>query len=396
MIKQLYTLLFCLFAAVSISCSGENGNEPQLPDKPDNETPGGNGEIDYSKVDLEYDDGTNCIFHVKIAIDKEGWEMKDEEFFKTRLKTQWEKINERFNKLDKKNELKRNYIFVPDLEDIIVYENDADKSSHWNVHKKYAERVDFNKYQCMVSYDFVIQDFEIGKGGGCGDDGKGMSVILVINPGEANLNKFYDHLSESTNTVAAITHELGHFRGIWDLYVVNFSGDKNPINGQGFQAPRGVMNNNTYEPLEKCEWNEYELLCLNANLAKKKDRLYDECLWEYFTDNIEINITEKGTPVNRYIINIYKYGSGEINPEVFQTKSSGGSTLRMDARELFWHGTAKWQWYSMFLLEAVNPDTGHKGYSFLPYYEPHTQGLKDKSANPIEGKSTYKITIDIK
>lgn len=394
MIKQLYTLLFCLFAAVSISCSGDNDNEPQFPDKPESETPD-NGEIDYSKVGLEYDDGKNLIFHVKIAIDKEGWEMKDKEFFKTRLKIQWEKINERFNKLDKKKALKRNYIFVPDLEDIIVYENEANKSGNWSIATRYAQRIDLKKYQCMVSYDFVIQDFEVGNGGGCGDDGNGMSCILVINPGEENLNKFCDHLSESSNTVAAITHELGHFRGIYDLYLVNFGGANNPINGEGFQAPRGVMNNNTYEPLEKCEWNEYELLCLNANLSRKKYRLFDICLQDYFTDNLEINITEDGNPVSKYELNFYKYGSYKVESKVYKKQSAGGATARMNARELFWYGEAQWQWNLMYLIEAINPVTGHKGYHFLPFYEPHMQGLKDKSANPIEGNSTYKITIDI-
>lgn len=396
MIKQLYILFFCLFAAISISCSEDSGNEPQLPEEPGNEMPGdGTGEIDFSKVGLEYDDGTNCIFHVKIAIDKEGWEIKDETFFKKRLKTQWEKINERFNKLDKKGVLKRNYIFVPDLEDIIVYENEANESNGWNVAKKYPGRIDLNKYQCLVTYDFVIQPFEVGHGGGCGDDGNGMSCILVINPGEENLNKFCDHLSETSSTVAAITHELGHFRGIYDLYLVNFNGKNNPINGEGFKAPDGIMNSNTYAPLEECEWNEYELLCLNANLARKKYRLYDICMQEYFADDLKINVTEKGTPVKRHVLNFYKYGDYEVETKVYKTQSAGGSTACMDARKLFWYGDAQWQWNTMYLIEAVNPDTGHKGYRFLPFYEPHTQGLKDKSANPIQGKSIYKITIDI-
>ena len=394
MIKRVYILLFCLFALASISCSSDKDNEPWLPEEPEKET-SGSEEIDYTKVGLEYDDGTNCIFHVKIAIDKEGWEMKDAEFFKTRLKAQWEQINERFNKLDKKEELKRNYIFVPDLEDIIVYENEADKSGGWNVVTNYKNRINLNKYQCLVTYDFVIQDFEIGKGGGCGDDGNGMSCILVINPGKENLNKFYDHLSESSNTVAAITHELGHFRGIYDLYLVNFAGSNNPINREGFRAPRGVMNNNTYESLEKCEWNEYEILCLNANLARKKYRLYDICLRDYFTDNLEFNISENGNPVKRYKLNFYKYGSYKVEPEVYKVQSADGATARMDARELFWYGKEQWQWHLMYLIEAVNPDTGRKGYRFLPFYEPHMQGLKDKSENPITGKSTYKITIDI-
>ena len=72
-----------------------------MTEKPGTDNPGGNGEFDPGKVGLEYDDGTNIAFQVKLAVDKEGYDMRDLEFFKSRLKIQWEAINERFNKLDK-------------------------------------------------------------------------------------------------------------------------------------------------------------------------------------------------------------------------------------------------------------------------------------------------------
>lgn len=144
---------------------------------------------------------------------------------------------------------------------------------------------------------------------------KGMSNILVINPNEENVDKFYDHFDETkAKTIASITHELGHFRGIWDLYVVNFNGKNNPINGKGFRAPDGIMNDNTYGTLEECYWNEYELLCLNANLSKKEYRLWDSCMWEYFTDLIEVSVTEDNKPVDGFKLNFYKYESGKSIP----------------------------------------------------------------------------------
>lgn len=386
------------FSLTASACSGDDdpANEPPKEENPQEgeDEGGGNGEIDYSKVGLEYDDGENLIFHVKIAIDKEGASMRSMDYFKENLKKQWDDINVRFNALDKKNELKRNYIFVPDLDGIIIY-NYEDADSHWSVPSDYASQIDFNKYQCLVAYDFVVQEGE--GGGGCGDDGKGMANILVVNANKSNIGKFYDHFQSSANTVAAITHELGHFRGIWDLYVINLNGSNNAVNGQGFQAPDGVMNNNTYGPIEEVYWNEYEILCLNACLARKEYRLFDTCLWEYFPDNIEVHVTEGGQDVkdgfklNFYAIENYKIDTTTDRPQ----KTAALSTLRMDARDLFWYGDAYWQWTPMFLLEAVSNATGKKGYAFLPYYEVHMQGLKDKSASPIEGKSTYKLTINI-
>lgn len=390
-IFYLSVLSFLCFTFSAVSCS-DNDESAELSSveevQPEEEDAG----TDYDNVKLEYDDGKNLIFHVKIAIDREGAAMRNMEFFKENLKEQWEAINIRFNALDKKNELKRNYIFVPDLEDIIIYDF-KDSGSHWNVPKDYASEIDFNKYQCLVAYDFVVQEGE--GGGGCGDDGKGMSNILVVNANKNNIGKFYDHFQESVNTVAAITHELGHFRGIWDLYVVNLSGSNNKVNGESFRAPDGVMNDNTYGPIEEVYWNEYEILCLNECLARKENRLYDTCLWECFTDNIEIHVTEDGREVKGFTLNFYKFSNYVIDNQADKSQKVEGATLRLDARNLFWWGDAYWQWTSMFLLEAVNTQTGRKGYAFLPYYEPHMQGLKDKSASPIEGKSVYKVNIDI-
>ena len=243
---------FCIFffslaATVCFSCSDNGSNETMLPQEPDSEesiNPGADG--NYDNIGIEYDDGTNIVMHVKIAIDKEGWDMRDETFFKTGLKKQWEGINERFNGLDKKGKLQRNYIFIPDLDDIILYNFNDNKEvpagSHWEVTRWHSDRIDLKKFQILVSYDFAIQEEEVGKSGGHGDS-NGLSNILVINPGEQNVGKFYDHFSDAANTVAAITHELGHCRGVIDTYLCRVNSKNNPVSGQGFEPEKGNMNN---------------------------------------------------------------------------------------------------------------------------------------------------------
>lgn len=69
--KQFYTLLFFCLGMMFVGCSDDDKNEPQLPGEPGTEVPDG-GEFNPENVGLEYDDGTNCAFNVKIAIDKEG------------------------------------------------------------------------------------------------------------------------------------------------------------------------------------------------------------------------------------------------------------------------------------------------------------------------------------
>lgn len=395
--KYFCTFFFSLFAAACISCSDGNSNEPILPPDPEPEepvNPGGND--NYDNIGIEYDDGTNIVMHVKIAIDKEGWDMRNEEFFKTRLKTQWEGINERFNELDKKDMLKRNYIFIPDLEDIILYNSNDNKekpsNSHWEVPKWHSHRIDLKKYQILVAYDFAVQEGE--EGGGHGDS-NGLSNILVINPGKQNIGKFYDHFTDKANTVAAITHELGHCRGVIDTYLCRVNGKNNPINGQGFEPEKGNMNN-PYPSLDECEWSEYEMRVINLNGAKKQQYLCYNCMNDWFPDMIEFNVVANDEPVKDCTLNIYKMTDYKIHPDAIKTYPFNGGTLRKNAKEIFWHNTAAWSYYNMVFVEAVDNKTGKKGYSFMPAYELHHQGIIDKYENKIEGRSVFKRTIEIK
>lgn len=393
--KKLFcTLIFSLFATICISCSEDASNEPILPPVP--EEPVNPEENDnYDNIGIEYDDGTNIVMHVKIAIDKEGWNMRNKEFFLSRLKTQWEGINERFNGLDKKNALKRNYIFIPDLEDIILYNHDDNQedpsSSHWEVPKWHNYRIDRKKYQVLVAYDFTVQE---GEGGGGHGDSYGLSNILVINPGKENIGKFYDHFTTAANTVAAITHELGHSRGLIDTYLCRVNSKNNPINGQGFEPEKGNMNN-PYPTLDKCEWSDYEMRVINLNGAQMKQYLLYHCMNDWFPDMIEFSITENGEPVEDCTMNIYKMTDYKVWPDAIKTYPFNGGTLRKNAKEIFWHNTAAWSYYNMVFVEAINNKTGKKGYSFIPAYELHNQGIMDKFENKIEGRSIFKKNIEI-
>ena len=355
----------------------------------------------YDDIGVEYDDGTNIIFHVKLAIDKEGFEMNnnDMEFFRNKLAIQWDEINVRFNGLDKKRILKRNYIFVPDLEDIIVYEH-KNAGSNWNVPNDYADRIDQQKYQCLVSYDCVVQKDEVNNGGGYSQTDYGMGSILVIHPGAENIGKFIDHFSGNNGTTS-ITHELGHFRGLIDTYWCGLNASNNLITHQGFQPERGNMMGACYEPLETIEWSEYEMYVLNATGAKKCS-IY-KTVAQYFADDVEITVTENGQPVEGFTLNFYpKDYTGSKIEKVSQNHTEKGSKLTLNAKvPLFW----PWQgWYEnyphtfnrLLLAEAISQKTGKKGYIFIPVYEVHKQGLKDKFEKPITGRSVFKTTINIK
>ena len=80
-----------------------------------------------SRYTPDYDNGDTIFINVKIAIDEKGWNTKTPTYFKNELIRQWQQINDRFNGSDKKKELKRVYVFKPDVDDIIVYKG----CSYW-------------------------------------------------------------------------------------------------------------------------------------------------------------------------------------------------------------------------------------------------------------------------
>lgn len=354
---------------------------------------------DYSDVGREYDDGKNIVFHVKLAIDKEGLAMMDNdmEFFREQLAIQWEEINRRFNGLDKKGILKRNYVFVPDLKDIIVF--DRNITSNWDVSYYYADRIDPNKFQLAVSYDFVKQEGE-GGGGYGGKQVEGVNHIMVTcySNNKDEIRKFagIEGLSDES-----VTHELGHYRGLIDTYWCELSASDNLITHQGFQPERGNMMGACYQPLENIEWSEYEMYVINANGAKNCS--IHDTMAKYFPDDVEVTVTENGEPVEGFTLNFYPkdYNNSKIE-KVSKSYTQNGSKITLDAKvPLFW----PWQnWYEnysytynrLLLAEAISQKTGKKGYIFIPVYEVHKQGLKDKLEQPIAGRSVFRATIEIK
>lgn len=354
---------------------------------------------DYSDVKREYDDGENIIFHVKLAIDKEGLEMMDNdlEFFKNQLTIQWEEINKRFNGLDKKNILKRNYIFVPDIEDIIIFERSV--SSNWDVAYNYADRIDPEKFQLAVTYDFCKQDGE-GGGGFGGKQLEGVNHIMVTCYSN-NKDEIRKYVGIEGVSDESIVHELGHYRGLIDTYWCELSASNNLITHKGFKPESGNMMGDCYKPLDQVEWSEYEMYVINATGCKNVS--IHEKVRQYFPDDVEITVTENGQSAEGFTLNIYSkdYTDSKIE-KARNSYTQNGSKITLNAKApLFWpyqqyHDEYPHTYNRLLLAEAISKNTGKKGHLFIPVYEVHKQGLIDKHISQITGRSIFRATIDIK
>ena len=358
-----FTLMTILFMVISCS-SGLNKVEPV-----------NKNEIKYT---ADYDDGSTIYINVKIAIDQKGWNTNTPEFFKEKLKEQWNQINSRFNNSDKKHQLKRKYIFRPDLDNIVVYSG----CSYWGengANMKVIGQIDKNIFKLVVIYDFFYEGAENGEyGGGCGND-DGIGTILVINASDGMKNKYNDHFG--VYTYRAITHELGHFRGLIDLYADVVKAENNPINGEAYNPPHCLMNDYCYTPDEESSWSDYAIKIINKTGNIKRVNLIDNLMYEDFADKMLIRTTKNGEPIDAKV-SLYQASysyttwSNTVSKTPYYVYAvKNGSYTVNDLRTLFYKNIQeKNDRRQVFLVEATDSE-GQKKYAWISDFEMHNSGM---------------------
>jgi hypothetical protein len=341
------------------------------------------------KYTADYDDGSTIYINVKIAIDKKGWDSNTPEFFKAKLKEQWDQITARFNNSDKKHQLKRKYIFKPDLDDIIVYSG----CSYWGengANIKAINQMDKSIFKLVVIYDFFYEGAEAGEyGGGCGND-DGIGTILVINASDGMKNKYNDHFGPYT--YRAITHELGHFRGVIDLYADVVKGADNPVNAEAYNPPHCLMNDYCYTPDDESSWSDYAIKIMNKTGNIKKANLIDQLMYDDFADKMHITASKNGTPVDAKV-NLYQASysyvtwSNTVSKTPYCTYDvKNGSYLVDDLRSLFYKSKdVLYDRRQVFLVEAVNAE-GQKKYAWISDFGMHDSGM--------DGNKTYELKFE--
>jgi hypothetical protein len=336
----------------------------------------------------DYDNGDTIYINVKIGIDRKGWNSKSAEYFRTELTKQWQQITDRFNNCDKKHLLKRHYVFHPDVNDIIVY----DGCSYWGengANTKMINKIDKNIFKLCVIYDFFYQGSEAGEyGGGCGDD-DGIGTILIINATDENKNVYSNLFDE--NTYRAITHELGHYRGVTDLYIDVVEAQNNAVNHEGFSPIHCLMNDYCYTPDAESCWSDYAIKIINKTGNEKKAGFIENLMHDDFADSISFTASKAGKPVDatlKFYAATYSYvtWSNEIGTTPVRSMDLKNGALTIDARNLFYHGTDIWDHYHLLLVEADLSD-GTKLYHWIPDYELHNAGMDGVKTYPIQFES---------
>jgi len=183
----------------------------------------------------------------------------------------------------------------------------------------YRGPMDYSKYGVAVLFD-GLQDREDdrGPGGAAGGGADNRCVITVI----ARKDEPKDLFSEQTRNT--LTHELGHYREVTDVYQYIIAAKNNPVNGVAYNATDCIMN-----WAAAGVWSEYAINCINAvgdaiRVAIKYPNIFDS----WYPKKLEINVKKGDEPV-RADIKLYPSRAGgsnhdrDIYPEPLVSGRSG-------------------------------------------------------------------------
>jgi len=242
----------------------------------------------------------------------------------------------------------------------------------------------------VVIYDFFYEGTENGEyGGGCGND-NGIGTILVINASEGMKNKYNDHFG--IYTYRAITHELGHFRGIIDLYADVVKGENNPINKESYNPPHCLMNDYCYTSDEESSWSDYSIKIINKTGNTKRANLIDNLMYDDFADKMRITATKNGEPTG-VKVKLYQASYSYVTWSNTVSKTpycvydvKNGNYEVTDLRSLFYKNKEeKSDRRQVFLVEAINNE-GQKKYAWISDFEMHNCGM--------DGNKTYELKFE--
>lgn len=373
-------VLLFLLTFLWTSCGDEN--EPLYP-------PPSYAQPDEPDVpDVPEAERGDWTFQVKVMLDKKTYDTyyKSADVVNKKLKERFDEVARLYHGVNGKTFFDADIKYEPVFEESFVY-----NESSQDMYKK-AAAIRGN-YPYMVLMDGCIGDFA---GEYWHQDYTGMwnaeSSCTVFFPSNAayadapGTAKSYDILS-TYQTSEGLAHELGHGRGVLDLYAMEVEAAKNLVNGEGFEAVTCMMN--------MCwggtEWSEYSQLIINRNKNyTPQSSQYHDMYDIQLPTKLNIAVTKGGKALSEATVNIYLskvYSYAIENTPAFTDKLPANGILTYETKKFYLPRWDTYLEYGIALIEVV--DGSNKHYRFLPMYEPQTEWLKGNT-------SEYKVTIAIK
>lgn len=374
-----FIVYFIMFIGLSVTTFSCKKSSPSTPN------PGGNTPpTDTGTPQPQGKDTFN--FRILAYVDKasvEGHLGGSERIVESRMKTLFRNVSNYWNE-SANGQLKAVYQFT--LGDIVVYEGSSQASSFRK--RVYDDPMDFNKYDVAIIFDCLQDNGETGNGGGAAGGGSDDRTVITIIAGPNNPMDIFND-----NTYRTLTHELGHYRGITDLYQYIVAAKDNPVNNQAFEAPKSIMND-----AASGVWGDYAIGCLNRSANYKQiGKKFPDFFGSMFPQKIVFNVTSGGQPLANAKITLYgeRGSTRDIIPDAFltgNTNASGQYELKntiqyyIPDRSKFSDlpDNLPWGRWFGFLAEITGPSNSKK-YVWLPEYEVQMPFF--------EGKDSYNINV---
>ncbi len=183
--------------------------------------------------------------------------------------------------------------------------------------------------------------------------------------------------------IDALVHELGHSRGMIDLYATQVTEPgNNPINGQIYRAGRGIMN----YPYGETIWQEYSKLLLNAS-SNRRIAFHH---YHFFPAGYKVKVIDPaGTVVTDCHLRfypVYPYSNRVTETPLYEGAPSVTGFFNFPQNPFINRGSTdpNNNIYN-FLVEVTH--SGKKTYTWMPIQDAELAGVK--------GTETYVFEIRI-
>lgn len=322
-------------------------------------------------------------YKVFVAVDKaavDHWGGK--ESYQTKLNVFFDQMNGFWNEAGQ-GRFKYYFRYVPDLQ--VVY--DCSSRQLENVYKQSAG---FPGHDVLLIIDSLLDfdDEEGAKGWYCGGVKEGMSMVVCRGRSKTEHEDLFgvDYLCRG------VAHELGHYRGVTDLYADRIREKNDSVTHIGYEPDSCVMNNHykTYK------WSSYAVNVINHTAkSKRPGRDFQGLFRQMFPENIKVSVKANGKKAKGVLLNLYgsraKFNDLIATPyRTYQTDKKGEYLITdvpglydNPAKPLHTDELPYNRWFT-FVLEAQYK--GQKKYVWLPEYE--------VQQTFFENKDTYQVNIE--
>lgn len=337
-----------------------------------------------SALDVTQEQPLDTInYNVFIAVDKaavEHWGGK--EAYQTKLNAFFGQVNEFWNSAGQ-GRFKYYFRYVPDLQ--VVY-----GCSSRQLEDIYKKSAGFPNHDVLLIIDSLLDfdDEEGVKGWYCGGVSEGLSLVVCRSRSKTEHEDLFgiDYLHRG------VAHELGHYRGVTDLYADRIREKNNPVNHIEYEPDSCVMNNHykTYK------WSPYAVNVINYTAkSKRPGRDFQGFFKKMFPENMQVSVKVNGKKKKGVKLNLYgsraKFNDLIATPyRTYQTDKRGELLITgvpnlydSPVEPLHTDNLPYNRWFT-FLLEAEYK--GQKKYVWLPEYE--------VQQTFFENKETYQVSID--